>query len=66
MAGTERDRDKTVAAIMAGVSAYLEEEQAVRRRAVEVKPVAGASLWALSGRQEMMRMRTLWQRRIVG
>lgn len=56
-----------MAAIMAAVNAYMEEET----KAFEMvsmpqrKPVPVISLWHISGREEMMRMRQLWQRRIV-
>jgi hypothetical protein len=62
------DKDKgKMAAIMAAVNAYMEEEamaqglMAVPQR----RPVPVISLWHVSGREEMMRMRQLWQRRIV-
>jgi hypothetical protein len=55
-----------VAAIVAGVSAYLEEEAKVREQTARPsRPASLVNLWALSGRQEMMRMRTLWQRRMA-
>jgi len=62
------DKDKgKMAAIIAAVNAYMEEEalagamMAIPQR----RPVPVISLWHVSGREEMMRMRQLWQRRIV-
>ena len=56
---------KVVAAISTAVTAHIREgkaaEQAVRER--EMRPAAGA--WSLSGRQEIMRNRQMWQLRIV-
>ena len=65
--GLQKDRGKILAAVMAGVNAYLEEEASVAlAKALPIrKPPVAISLWHTSGREEMMRMRTLWQRRIV-
>ena len=63
---SQGDRGKLVAAIVAGVSAYLSEEATGREapaRPATPRPVL--NLWSLSGRQEVMRMRTLWQRRMA-
>ena len=63
----DKDRGKISAAIMAAVNAYMEEEvmagamMAIPQR----RPAPVISLWHVSGREEMMRMRQLWQRRIV-
>jgi hypothetical protein len=55
----------TVAAI-AAVAAYMEEEEKARRLAMPPRrPVVVSNLWHISGREEIMRMRMLWQRRIV-
>ncbi|UCG82042.1 MAG: hypothetical protein JSW38_07415 [Dehalococcoidia bacterium] len=63
---TGTDRQNIIAAIIAGVSSYMEEEQRSKVARIE-KPIPAATLnlWAISGREEMMRMRVLWQRRIV-
>jgi len=63
----DKDGGKTTAAIMAAVNAYLEEEaSAAVATAIPIrKPAIVTSLWHVSGREEMMRMRNLWQRRIV-
>ena len=55
-----------IAAVMAGVAAYIEEQE----RAAELLPrrrkeAVVTSLWPIFGRQEIMRMRTMWQRRLV-
>lgn len=61
-----KDKNKVVAAVLAAVNAYMEEEQAAREAVVpERRPAPALSLWHVSGREEMMRMRQLWQRRIV-
>jgi len=54
------------AAIMAAVNAYMEEEEMAREMMAmpQRRPVPAISLWHVSGREEMMRMRQLWQRRI--
>lgn len=63
---TNKDRHKITAAIMAAVNAYLEEEATVTVAAAVPlrRPTTIISLWHISGREEMMRMRQLWQRRI--
>ncbi|MEE8636908.1 MAG: hypothetical protein V3T04_02100 [Dehalococcoidia bacterium] len=56
----------TIAAITAAVTAYMEEEGRVLRPAIsQRRPAAVLNLWSTSGREEIMRMRMLWQRRIV-
>jgi len=56
----------TVAAITTAVAAYMkEEERALRLAMLQRRPVILPSLWSSYGRQEIMRMRMLWQRRIV-
>ncbi len=56
----------TVAAITAAVAAYLEEEERALRPAMfQRRPAEVSSSWRSSGREEIMRMRMLWQRRIV-
>ena len=60
------DKKRVMAAITTAIVAYIEEEEkALRPAMVERSPVPGLSLWHASGREEIMRMRTLWQRRIV-
>jgi len=60
-----KSKKGTIAAI-AAVSAYMEEEEKALRLAMpQQRPVAVSSLWHISGREEIMRMRMLWQRRIV-
>jgi hypothetical protein len=63
----DKDRGKITAAIMAAVNAYIEEEGMARETIAvpQRRPVPAISLWHVSGREEMMRMRQLWQRRIV-
>jgi len=61
----EKDRQKVVAAILAGVSTYMEEESAQATRFERQRPAVAVNMWSMAGREEMMRMRTLWQRRIV-
>lgn len=55
--------EKKVAAVMAAVNTYLEEEANVA--IYPQKPVEVMSMWQFSGRQEIMQMSSLWQRRIV-
>ena len=60
------DRQKIIAAIIAGVSTYLEEEAGSKAGRLERQvPAVTLNLWSIAGRQEMMSMRALWQRRIV-
>lgn len=54
--------EKKVAAITTAVSAYLELEAKSTASATPRTPI---SLWKASGRQEIMQMSGLWQRRIV-
>lgn len=61
-------RRKKVAAALAAVTLYLEQEEAVAREQVEAlqEPVSsGLSHWGNSGRQEMMAMRRLSQLRAI-
>ena len=60
--------NKKISVIMAAVNAYLNEEAVgvdiiVPGKSRELSPTG---FWKASGRQEIMQMRTLWQRRIVG
>ncbi|TET55898.1 MAG: hypothetical protein E3J50_03760 [Dehalococcoidia bacterium] len=56
----------TVAVITGAVAAYLEEEErALRPAMVQRRSAEVSSSWRSSGREEIMRMRMLWQRRIV-
>ena len=60
------NRKGNVIAITAAVAAYIEdEEKALRQAVTERRPVVVLNLWGASGREEIMRMRMLWQRRIV-
>jgi hypothetical protein len=63
----DKDNGKITAAIMAAVNAYMEEEETARAIMAipQRRPVPAISLWHVSGREELMRMRQLWQRRIV-
>ncbi len=62
------DKNKgKIAAIMSAVNAYIEEEQVAQEALAslpQLKPSPVMSMWRVSGREEMMRMRQLWQRRI--
>ncbi|MFO8010051.1 MAG: hypothetical protein R6U89_04465 [Dehalococcoidia bacterium] len=53
---------KKLSAITAAINAYIEEESAP---GIRKQPVPEVSLWRASGRQEIMMMSNLWQRRIV-
>jgi len=63
----DKDRGKITAAIMAAVNSYMEDEIAAgaMMSIPQRRPIPVISLWHVSGREEMMRMRQLWQRRIV-
>ncbi|MFO8102010.1 MAG: hypothetical protein R6U37_07595 [Dehalococcoidia bacterium] len=54
---------RKISAITAAVNAYMEGES--KAATISRTPPAEISLWKASGRQEMMQMRNLWQRRIV-
>ncbi len=61
-----KDRQKVIAAITAGISACIEEEERAKAAAAtRRRPAMAVSLWSVFGREEIMRMRTLWQRRIA-
>jgi hypothetical protein len=53
-----------VLAVLAGVTRYLEEEEESKVTKAAAAPGA-ASAWALHGRQGIMRMRELVQRRVL-
>lgn len=62
-----RDRKK-IAAIMAAVAnlrAESQESRVVEEDSRLQTPDSRLVLWRVSGRQEIMQMRALWQRRIV-
>ena len=58
---------KKISAITAAINAYLAEEAVGLGATSDTKKEQGssASFWQMSGRQEIMQMRSLWQRRIV-
>ena len=58
---------KKISVIVAAINAYLGEEAVGMDMPSNTKQAHGASVsfWQISGRQEMMQMRSLWQRRIV-
>ncbi len=55
--------NRKIAAITAAIDAYLEEEATTARNLRQ--PASPINLWRASGRQEIMQMSQLWQRRIV-
>jgi hypothetical protein len=57
------DKSKKMAAALAGVNAYMVEEEEIAAAQAEqaAKPAIQFSPWAMSGRQEMMTMRTMLQ-----
>ena len=66
------DKDKNIAAAIAAVSAYMQEEQAAALSAAQQRaglaartqePPGFVRPWALNGRQAMMQMRNLMQLR---
>ncbi|MCL0082233.1 hypothetical protein M1O14_00685 [Dehalococcoidia bacterium] len=59
-----RDKKK-IAAIMAAIEAYGSDEGERGTGALIPKGPGVMSLWRVSGLQEIMQMRALWQRRIV-
>ncbi len=58
-------KKRPIAAITAAVAAYIEEEKCLKPAIIQRRPVILPSLWSSYGREEIMRMRMLWQRRIV-
>ena len=60
-----KDERGLMAAITAAIDAYIEQEAALLEEIPLVRPQMATSLWGSSGREEIMRMRGLWQRRIV-
>lgn len=59
-------KQKVVAAVMAGIAAYIDEqEKAVAPVPLRRRDAAPTKLWPILGREEIMRMRTMWQRRLV-
>lgn len=60
------DKGGVTAAIVAAVTAYLEEEEkAPLAKAPEARPLAPISLWRVFGRRDAMRRRASWRRRMV-
>jgi len=62
---------KVMAAISAAIGAYLEEEYAATatmgtypEAKAGAQPLASINLWAVSGRQDAMLQRRLWQMRM--
>jgi hypothetical protein len=64
---SDKDRKKTMAAVMVAVNAFIEEEERAREIIAlsQRRPALAVNMWHVSGREEIMRMRQLWQRRIV-
>jgi hypothetical protein len=60
-----KSRKGVIAAITAAVAAYMVDEKAVMLPILKRKLAMASSSWSGSGREEIMRMRMLWQRRIV-
>jgi hypothetical protein len=62
----DRQKEKVVAAIIAGIAACIDEEETARGAMTpRRRPALAANLWPVLGREEIMRMRTMWQRRMV-
>ena len=60
------ERQGVVAAIGAAVNAYLEAEESARLAAAAPEaPSPPVNIWALFGRDEIMKANALWQLRIV-
>jgi hypothetical protein len=56
------DKGGVVAAMMAAVTAYLEEEERARLAATpEPRPLAPISLWRVFGRRQAMRQPATWR-----
>ena len=63
---TVEHREKVIAAILAGVNAFMQDEKQVGETATgRHRPSLDTKIWPILGREEMMRMRTMWQRRMV-
>jgi hypothetical protein len=64
------DSQKKIAAAIAAVMQYLQEENLATLQfaspAAETAALAGPNLWALNGRQTQMQMRNLMQLRAFG
>jgi hypothetical protein len=64
------DTQKKIAAVMAAVMQYLQEEELAALQfaspAAETAAPAGPKLWALNGRQTQMQLRNLMQLRALG
>lgn len=65
-ARSEKDRAKVVAAITASVTSCMEEPQLAHPLVIlKRKPSPAVKPWSVSGREQIMRMRTMCQRRMV-
>lgn len=59
-------KNKTLAAIVAAISLYLQEEQQAVAAGIAVlpepvPPVFVVNLWGIAGRNDAMKLRSLWQ-----
>ena len=59
-----KQKTGVVAAITTAVTAYLEQEQQAKIATVSPKLAFEVSPWRLFGRQELMRARIQWRRRV--
>jgi len=53
--------ESTTAAIMAGVSAYIQQEELVKAHVAAITARPQMSPWRLFGRQQLIRSRTNWR-----
>jgi len=60
-----KDAKGATAAIGVAVAACLQEEQTAAQAQSQIRSAPASSAWSAFGRDEMMRMRTMWQLRIV-
>ena len=61
----KKDRARTIAAILAAINSYIEAERALEIEGKSKRPSVQVKIWPMLGREEMMRMRSMWQRRLV-
>jgi len=62
---SKRDKAKTIAAVLASINAYIEEERSLETSQKPSRPSIQMKIWPILGREEIMRMRSMLQRRLV-
>lgn len=62
-----REKKKIIAALTAGINAFLETQEKERRlyKLEKVQPLLKMNLWGWDGRKEIMENKRIWQMRWI-